>query len=110
MAQIDSLESVTNLYEIAAPPLGISNNRNGNTVKSDSINRFSAKGNGWGYFSIRAKEIRINGAWPILPLAWQISDYALLQMKTTINDQQKIFDFMLASFPERKIKNIIDKR
>lgn len=110
LAQIDSLERVTNLNEIVAPALGILNSRNGNTVKSDSINRFTAKRNQWGYFSIRPKERKINGAWPVLPLGWQISDYALLQMKATINDQQKAFDFMLAGFPKRKIKRTINKK
>src|SRR5690606_28859296 len=72
-------ERVKNLYEPLAPALGILNSTNGNTLKADTIIRYLAQKNNWNYFSIHptVKKIKVANVWPVLPLGWQISDYAL---------------------------------
>ncbi|WP_432714836.1 hypothetical protein, partial [Pedobacter sp.] len=96
---LDSLERVKNLYEPLAPALGIINSTNGNTLKADSINRFLAKKNNWNYFSIhpRVKKIKVANVWPVLPLGWQISDYALEQMVLSVNEENRAIDSVLAT-------------
>ncbi|MET3115682.1 hypothetical protein AAKU52_003434 [Pedobacter sp. CG_S7] len=112
---IDSLERVKNLYEPLAPAMGILNSTNGNTLKADSINRFLAQKNNWNYFSINPtiKKIKVANVWPVLPLGWQISDYALEQMALSVNDSKSLLYTILAEFPmynSKKEKNITASR
>ncbi|WP_342332990.1 hypothetical protein [Pedobacter sp. FW305-3-2-15-E-R2A2] len=101
---IDSCERIKNINQIFAPALGILNSINGNTIKSDSTNRYMAKTNNWGYYSIRPKLEKYLDVWPVLPLGWQISDYALKQMKTTLARQELMTDSILKDFPWYKRK------
>jgi hypothetical protein len=98
---MDSLQRVKNLYEPLAPALGILNSTNGNTLKADTINRFLAQQNNWNYFSInpRVLKIKTDNVWPVLPLGWQISDYALEQMVLSVLDQRSGIYEILKEFP-----------
>ena len=112
---IDSLERVKNLYEPLAPAMGILNTTNGNTLKADSINRFLAQRNNWNYFSINPtiKKIKVANVWPVLPLGWQISDYALEQMVLSVIDSKSLVYSVMAEFPmyhSKKEKNITASR
>ena len=90
---LDSVERIKNLYEPLAPALGLLNSTNGNTVKADTINRFLAQKNNWNYFSINPRVVKIkDNVWPVLPVGWQISDYALQQMQLSIVQSQPILD------------------
>jgi hypothetical protein len=98
---MDSLQRVKNLYEPLAPALGILNSTNGNTLKADTINRYMAEQENWNYFSINptVKKIKVANVWPVLPLGWQISDYALEQMVLSVTDQKSVVHLVLREFP-----------
>ena len=96
---LDSVERVKNLYEPLAPALGLLNSTNGNTVKADTINRFLAQKNNYNYFSINPRVVKIkDNVWPVLPVGWQISDYALQQMQLSIVQNQPILDSITRQF------------
>ncbi|MBG6236022.1 hypothetical protein IWX76_002603 [Pedobacter sp. CAN_A7] len=93
---LDSVERVKNLYEPLAPALGLLNSTNGNTVKADTINRYLAQENNWNYFSISPRVVKIrDNVWPVLPVGWQISDYALQQMQLSLYSHQPVMDSIL---------------
>lgn len=98
---MDSLERVKNLYEPLAPALGILNSTNGNTIKAETINRLQAEENNWNYFSVhpRVLKIKTENVWPVLPLGWQISDYALEQMVLSIISPNSGLQPILQQFP-----------
>ncbi|WP_432709989.1 hypothetical protein [Pedobacter sp.] len=103
---LDSVERIKNLYEPLAPALGLLNSTNGNTVKADTINRFLAKRNNWNYFSINPRVVKIKeNVWPVLPIGWQISDYALQQMQLSIIKNQPVLDSITRQFqaPEQPL-------
>jgi len=98
---MDSLERVKNLYEPLAPALGILNSTNGNTIKAETINRLLAEENNWNYFSVnpRVLKIKTRNVWPVLPLGWQISDYALEQMVLSVTSPNSGLQPVLQQFP-----------
>lgn len=97
---MDSVQRVKNLYEPLAPALGLLNSTNGNTLKADTINRYLAQKNNWNYYSINPVVKRItSNVWPVLPLGWQISDYALQQMEVNILDPKSPIYQVLSAFP-----------
>ncbi|MFD0765828.1 hypothetical protein ACFQZI_13280 [Mucilaginibacter lutimaris] len=53
-----------------------------------------AKRKGYGYLEIRPTAQPIGGVgkklWPVLPLGWQISDFALEQMATSLGKNKEI--------------------
>jgi hypothetical protein len=96
---LDSVERVKNLYEPLAPALGLLNSTNGNTVKADTINRYLARKNNWNYFSINPRVVKIrDNVWPVLPVGWQISDYALQQMQLSLSGNQPVIDSLVRQF------------
>jgi len=98
---MDSLERVKNIYEPLAPALGILNSTNGNTIKAETINRLLAEENNWNYFSVnpRVLKIKTRNVWPVLPLGWQISDYALEQMVLSVTTSNSGLQPILQQFP-----------
>ncbi|MEJ5961031.1 patatin-like phospholipase family protein [Pedobacter immunditicola] len=98
---MDSLERVKNLYEPLAPALGILNSTNGNTIKAETIIRLRAEENNWNYYSVnpRVLKIKTDNVWPVLPLGWQISDYALEQMVLSVTGPNSGLQPILQQFP-----------
>lgn len=103
---LDSVQRVKNLYEIVAPAFGILNSSNGNTLKADTINRYLARKNGWNYYAMipSIEKIKTKNVWPVLPLGWQISDYALEQMTISVQRKKSTLDTLLHVFPMYKRK------
>jgi hypothetical protein len=86
---MDSVDKVTNLYEGIAPVYGILNTLNGNELKADSTISYMAHDSTWKYYSVSPGYVPIyNGEIaPILPLGWQLSDYAIELMQGSVKKQ-----------------------
>ena len=81
----DSLQTVSNFYELTAPFTALENNWVGNTNKADTINARNTEGYfHYHYFQLRPSALCIDSFKPVLPLGWQISDYALIQMRKSL--------------------------
>ena len=89
-------EQDKNLYEVLAPALGILQTISSNAIKADKVSEVLAKRvENWHYFKVQPTEKPINGAWPVLPLGWQISDNALAAMRESIKSQHTKLDSIL---------------
>jgi hypothetical protein len=91
---MDSVERVKNLYETSAPLLGILNTISGNSIKADLTNQELAKQKGWKYYKMTPTDLKIDNGriHPILPLGWQISDYALDLMLASVKRKGSSLD------------------
>ncbi|WP_208094621.1 hypothetical protein [Mucilaginibacter agri] len=104
IAPMDSVERTKNLYETSAPLLGILNTISGNSIKADITNKYLAGQQGWSYYYVRPNDLKIcNGTiHPVLPLGWQISDFALDMMLASVKrkdtDLTKIQQYFLTNF------------
>jgi len=89
---IDSVARVKNLYEGVAPISGILNTLNGNAQKADNTNKYMAADSGWNYFNVQPRQVIIShgSIAPILPLGWQISDYAIELMQRSVEKQPQL--------------------
>jgi len=86
---MDSVARTKNLYEATGPIMGILKTITGNAIKADSANRYlMAADTSWHshYYTMPPLNVRIadGSIAPILPLGWQISDYALRMMDSTV--------------------------
>ncbi len=82
----DSLQTAANLYELTAPLTALMNNWVGNTRKADTINAKNIDAYyHYHYYQLRPVGICVDNFKPVLPLGWQISDYALDQMESGLD-------------------------
>lgn len=83
---MDSIERARNRFELGAPIAGILNSIDGNSRKAEATNKAVAGQKGWHYYQMRPANARINGGKvsPVLPLGWQISNYALDMMEASV--------------------------
>ncbi len=82
----DSLQTAANLYELTAPLTALMNNWVGNTRKADTINAKNIENYfHYQYDQLRPSALCIDNFKPVLPLGWQISDYALNQMEASLD-------------------------
>jgi hypothetical protein len=107
---IDTPKPEKNLYEIAAPILGILNTIHGNAVRADRVNKVIAAQRGWKYNKLSPSEHKINNSWPVLPLGWQISDDALSEMVTSIESQKDTLNKILGKLILQKAAPKLEKR
>jgi hypothetical protein len=82
----DEIKATTsNLVELTAPVTALYNNWVGNTLKADSVLR---KQTGTDYFQLRPLKDSISHEGitfkPVLPLGWQISDFALRRLHESL--------------------------
>lgn len=91
-----------NVFEPLAPIKGILASVDGHAYKADSTNYALSKREGYRYYSIRPtrEEIMYRGRRiaPVLPLGWQISDYALQEMAASAKAKKQTgFDSVLVA-------------
>jgi hypothetical protein len=75
-----------NLFEPLAPPVGILNSRVGYMKKSEDWNYSISRIKHYGFYLFRPTAERVPNTriWPVLPLGWQISDYAMTRMRLSV--------------------------
>jgi len=97
---IESTGKHENLFEPLAPPEGILNSRVGYMKKADGWNYSLSRMKHYGYYMLRPAtgQIPNTGIWPVLPLGWQISDYAMEKMQISISGDSTAIDKVLARF------------
>jgi hypothetical protein len=82
----DSLQTAANLYELTAPLTALMNNWVGNTRKADTVNAKNIDAYyHHHYYQLRPVGVCVDNFKPVLPLGWQISDYALDQMESSLD-------------------------
>lgn len=78
----DPTDAPQHIFEPLAVPLGVIHLSSGNATRFDDRNRDLANDKHYGYFNIFPSDEAVPGKiYPVLPLGWQISDYALTQMR-----------------------------
>ncbi|WPU91440.1 hypothetical protein SNE25_19160 [Mucilaginibacter sabulilitoris] len=89
-----------NLFEPLAPPVGILNSRVGYMKKSDDWNYSLSRIKNYGFYQFRptAERVPNTSIWPVLPLGWQISDYAMTRMRVSILRDSSTINKVLARF------------
>lgn len=104
VAPIESPEQEKNLYEPIGPPLGILQTVNSNALKAEEINRNHYNKLPYSYVLFRPELVAGNHIWPILPLGWQISDYALNAMAKSAEKYPSKLDSVYARFGIKRTK------
>ncbi|MGZ3776091.1 MAG: hypothetical protein ACXVI9_00445 [Mucilaginibacter sp.] len=104
VAPIESPEQKANIYEPIGPPLGILETVNSNALKAEEINRNHYNKLPYSYVLFRPDLVAGNHVWPILPLGWQISDYALNAMATSAQEYPSKLDTVYAKFGIKRTK------
>jgi len=97
-----------NLFELLAPPKGILNSRVGYTKKSDGWNYSFSRLKHYGFYQFRPTDERLPKAnlSPVLPLGWQMSEYAMTKLRFNALRDSSAIDQVLACFEMyRKKKN-----
>jgi len=92
----DSLQTAPNFFELTATLTALANNWVGNTNKADTINARDTSG--WiryQYYQFRPSAQCVDEFKPVLPLGWQISGYALDQMKKSLGNTDPGLDSIL---------------
>lgn len=93
IAGTDSLQTTANLFELTAPLTALMNNWVGNTRKADTINAKNIDNYfHYQYDQLRPSALCISNFKPVLPLGWQISDYALTQMRSSLDSTKPALD------------------
>jgi hypothetical protein len=89
-----------NLFEPLAPPVGILNSRVGYMKKSDGWNYSLSKMKHYGFYLFKptTDQVPNTSIWPVLPLGWQISDYAMNRMQVSVLRDSAEINRMLARF------------
>ena len=91
----DSLQTVANFYELTAPFTALENNWVGNTNKADTINARDTAGYiHYNYYQLRPSALCVENFKPVLPLGWQISDYALGQMINSLDSTKPSLQYI----------------
>jgi hypothetical protein len=100
----DSLEIVPNFNELSAPLTALMNNREGNTRTADTTNaRDTASYLHYQYFQLRPVAGCVEDFKPPLPLGWQISDYALIDMRQSLDSIEKTIQIITHKIVRPKI-------
>jgi hypothetical protein len=97
-----------NLFEPLAPPAGLLNSRAGYTKKADGWNYSVSRTRHYGFYLFRptAERLPNTSIWPVLPLGWQMSEYAMTKMRISVLRDSSSIDKVLARFGMvRKKKN-----
>ena len=102
IAGTDSIQTAPNFFELTAPLTALMNNWVGNTNKADTINARNVDGYlKYDYYQLRPSATCLNGFKPVLPLGWQISDYALDQMKSSLDSIRPELNEILEKIPHK---------
>ncbi|MDB4924143.1 hypothetical protein [Mucilaginibacter sp.] len=104
----DPIGKPGNLFEPLAPPAGILNSRIGYMKKADGWNYSLSRINHYGFYQFRptAENLPNTRIWPVLPLGWQMSEYAMTKMRISVLRDSSAIDKVLARFGMvRKKKN-----
>ena len=97
-----------NLFELLAPPKGILNSRVGYTKKADGWNYSFSRLKHYGFYQFRPTDERLpnSSLSPVLPLGWQMSEYAMTKLRLNVSRDNSAIDQVLACFgTSRKKKN-----
>ncbi|MDN3549154.1 hypothetical protein [Mucilaginibacter aquaedulcis] len=89
-----------NLFEPLAPPIGVLNSRVGYMKKSDDWNYSFSRMKHYGFYLFRptAEQVPNVNIWPVLPLGWQISDYAMTRMRVSVQRDSTVINKVMAGF------------
>lgn len=89
-----------NLFEPLAPPVGILNSRIGYMKKSEDWNYSLSRIKHYGFHLFRpmAEQVPNTRIWPVLPLGWQISDYAMTRMRVSVQGDTSAINKIMACF------------
>jgi len=92
-----------NLFEPLAPPMGVLNSRVGYMKKSDDWNYSFSRIKHYGFYLFRptAEQVPNVNIWPVLPLGWQISDYAMTRMRVSVLRDSIVINKLLGGFGMR---------
>jgi hypothetical protein len=98
--QMDSVERVRNLSETGAPIAGILHSINGNSVKAEKNSQAIALRDSLPHFSMQPEDTKIGDGsiHPVLPLGWQISDYALDMMQASVRRDRSAIGQIIGLF------------
>ena len=98
--EMEPTEKPENLFEPFAPPIGILNSRIGYMKKSDGWNYSLSRIKHYGYYSFQptAEQVPNTSIWPVLPLGWQISDYAMARMQISVLKDSAAINKVLVRF------------
>jgi hypothetical protein len=97
-----------NLFELLAPPKGLLNTRIGYTKKADGWNYSFSRLKHYGFYQFRPTDERLPNSTlsPVLPLGWQMSEYAMTKLRFNVLRDSSAIDQVLACFEiSRKKKN-----
>ncbi|PTR01451.1 hypothetical protein C8P68_101685 [Mucilaginibacter yixingensis] len=97
-----------NLIELLVPPKGLLDSRIGYTKKADGWNYSYAQLKHYGFFQFRPTDDKLsrNTLSPVLPLGWQMSEYAMTKLRLNVSRDSSTIDHVLACFGmTRKKKN-----
>ena len=97
-----------NLFELLAPPKGLLNSRIGYTKKADGWNYAFSRLKHYGFYQFRPTDERLPKSTlsPVLPLGWQMSEYAMTKLQFNVSRDSSAIDQVLACFEiSRKKKN-----
>jgi hypothetical protein len=89
-----------NLFEPLAPPDGILNSRVGYMKRADGWNYSLSRIKHYGYYLFRptAEHLPNTNIWPVLPLGWQMSEYAMTKTRINALRDSSAIDKILARF------------
>jgi len=96
----ESTGKPVNLFEPLAPPDGLLNSRAGYTKRADGWNYSLSQVNHYGFFLFRptAERLPNTNISPVLPLGWQMSEYAMTKMRINVSRDSSAIDNVLARF------------
>jgi hypothetical protein len=96
----ESIGKPGNLFEPLAPPDGILNSRVGYMKKADGWNYSFSRIKNYGFYQFRPTSERLpnTNIWPVLPLGWQMSEYAMTKMRISVLRDSSAIDKILAHF------------
>jgi len=96
----ESTGKPVNLFEPLAPPDGLLNSRAGYTKRADGWNYSLSQVNHYGFFLFRptAERLPNTNISPVLPLGWQMSEYAMTKMRINVSRDSSAIDNVLAHF------------
>ncbi|MDO3628208.1 hypothetical protein [Mucilaginibacter sp. BT774] len=89
-----------NLFELLVPPKGILNSRVGYTKKADGWNYSFSRLKHYGFYQFRPTDERLPKSTlsPVLPLGWQMSEYAMTKLRFNVSRDSSSIDQVLDCF------------
>ena len=89
-----------NLFEPLAPPVWVLNSLVVYMKKSEDWNYSLSRIKHYGFHLFRpmAEQVPNTRIWPVLPLGWQISDYAMTRMRISVQEDTAAINKIMASF------------